>query len=69
MNKQWYHILTGHFGYPQPEKDFGFLTLTYKPNVGCPTCNIGKIQTNSFRFRNEPKVKHSQFIHWFKLDF
>ncbi|MCH1912426.1 hypothetical protein L9Z41_10875 [Leptospira noguchii] len=62
MNSKWYHISTGHFGYPQPEKDFEYLNQTYIPDIGCPTCNIGKIQNHPFRFRNEPKTKHSQFI-------
>ncbi|EKR75586.1 hypothetical protein LEP1GSC021_1897 [Leptospira noguchii str. 1993005606] len=48
MNKnEWYHILTGHFGYPQPEKNFEYLNQTYIPDIGCPTCKIGKIQ-NAF---------------------
>ena len=58
----WYHIRTGQFGYPQPEGDFGYLELTYEPNVGCPTCHIGIRQNNPFRFRSEPKAKNSQFL-------
>ncbi|MCM4166057.1 MULTISPECIES: hypothetical protein [unclassified Arenibacter] len=58
----WYHITTGQFGYPQPENDFGYLELTYEPNIGCPTCHIGIKQNNPFRFKNEPKAKNSQFI-------
>jgi len=56
----WYYISTGQFGYPQPE-DF-YEMITYNPNVGCPTCEIGKTQINPFRFRSEPKAKHSQFL-------
>jgi hypothetical protein len=58
----WYHIRTGQFGYPQPEDDLGYLKLTYEPNIGCPTCNIGISQNNPFRFRTEPKAKNSQFL-------
>ena len=28
----------------------------------CPTCNIGLKQKDEFRFRSEPKAKHSQFL-------
>lgn len=62
MNTNWYHIVTGQFGYPQPADDFGYLQETYIPHAGCPTCNRGKIQNKPFRFRSEPKAKHSQFI-------
>ncbi|MGS2727906.1 hypothetical protein ACU8DI_15295, partial [Psychroserpens sp. BH13MA-6] len=58
----WYHIKTEQFGYPQPEDDFGYMELTYEPNIGCPTCHIGIKQNNPFRFRSEPKAKNSQFI-------
>ncbi len=37
----WFYERRGHFGYPQPEDDFGYLELTYEPNIGCPTCHIG----------------------------
>ena len=62
MNNNWYYIGTGQFGYPQPADDFGYMELTYEPNVGCPTCNIGISQKNPFRFKSEPKAKHSQFL-------
>lgn len=58
----WYHITTGQFGYPQPADHFGYLKLTYEPNIGCPTCHIGISQNNPFRFSNEPKAKSSQFL-------
>jgi hypothetical protein len=60
--KQWFHLSTGQFGYPQPEKDFGYLNQTYDINNACPTCNIGLRQANEFRFKSEPKASNSQFI-------
>ena len=59
---KWYRILTGQFGYPQPDGDFGYLKATYDLSHACPTCGIGKIQENPFRFRSEPKAKKSQFM-------
>lgn len=56
----WYHISTGQFGYPQPEDSY--LDETYDLTDGCPTCEIGKRLKNQFRFRSEPKAKHSQFL-------
>lgn len=58
----WYHIMTGQFGYPQPKDDFGYLELTYESNIGCPICHIGIKQNNPFRFRSEPKARNSQFL-------
>jgi hypothetical protein len=58
----WYHLLTGQTGYPQPEGDFGYFNATYDLDHGCPTCGIGATQKAPFRFRSEPKAKHSQFM-------
>ncbi len=58
----WFYLSTGQFGYPQPEKDFGYLTRTYDMTNACPTCKIGLKQVTEFRFKSEPKAQHSQFI-------
>jgi hypothetical protein len=58
----WYHITTGQFGYPQPENNFGYLNKTYDTTNACLTCNVGLEQKDEFRFRSEPKAKHSQFL-------
>ncbi|MFT2010207.1 hypothetical protein ACMA1I_16145 [Pontibacter sp. 13R65] len=60
MSGNWYSIETGQFGYPQPENNY--FEQTYKPETGCPTCKVGKVQANPFRFRAEPKARHSQFL-------
>lgn len=62
MTTNWYHITTGQFGYPQPENDFGYIEKTYDSSNACSTCNIGLRQKDEFRFRSEPKAKHSQFL-------
>lgn len=61
----WYHIHTGHFGYPQPEEDTKLL-LTFDYGSGCPTCKVGKVQYAPVRFRNEPKVRNKAFtgLNW-----
>ena len=56
----WYLINTGQFGYSQPEETY--LEDTYDLTAGCPTCENGKALKNAFRFRSEPKAKHSQFL-------
>ena len=62
MTTNWYHIRTGQFGFPQPENDFGYIDKTYDTSNACLTCNIGLRQKDEFRFRSEPKAKHSQFL-------
>jgi len=62
LTSQWFHLSTGQFGYPQPEKDLGYLAQTYNMANACPTCHIGLRQVNEFRFKSEPKAQHSQFI-------
>lgn len=62
MTTNWYHITTGQFGYPQPEKDFGYIEKTYDSSNACLTCNIGLRQKDEFRFRSEPKAQQSQFL-------
>jgi hypothetical protein len=49
----------GHHGYPQPEDDY--FELTYD-STSCPRCGIKGAQVNPFRFRAEPKAKHSHFL-------
>lgn len=58
----WYHLSTGYFGFPQPETKFGYLHVTYNGEKACPTCHIGLVQQDEFRFKSEPKAKHSHFL-------
>ena len=60
MTRNWYHITTGQFGYPQPENSY--IDKTYDSSTACLTCNIGLKQKSEFRFRSDPKAKHSQFL-------
>lgn len=53
---------TGHFGYPQPEDEFGYWQVTYDPRTVCERCGAGKVQVAPFRFRSEPKASRSQFF-------
>lgn len=43
-----------HHGYPQPEKDFGYLRLTFDGG-SCHACGIGRQQVGSVQLRSEPK--------------
>lgn len=57
---RWYELYaTGHFGYPQPEN--GYALAIYDASY-CDRCGIGGVQRIPFRFRSEPKSRHSQFI-------
>jgi len=58
--QSWFHLSTGQFGYPQPEE--GYLDISYDMSAACKTCKIGKKQKSEFRFRSQPKAKHSQFL-------
>lgn len=60
MSTNWYHIMTGQLGYPQPENSYK--DKTYDSTTACLTCNIGLKQKSEFRFRSEPKAMHSQFL-------
>ena len=44
-----------HWGYPQPEGDFGYLSVTYDDSCHCPHCNAGKRQKAPFRMSREPQ--------------
>jgi len=59
----WFYIgATGHFGYPQPSGDFGYIEMTYDTSNYCSLCGIGGQQKAPFRFSGEPKSRHSHFI-------
>jgi hypothetical protein len=53
---------TADAGYPQPEKDFGYLSATFDLSNCCDRCCIGKAQVRPFRLRGEPKSKRAHFF-------
>ncbi len=59
-NAEWLWLSSGQFGYPQPENNY--FELTYRAESCCLQCQVGKTQINPFRFKAEPKAKHSQFL-------
>src|SRR5262245_24513230 len=59
--RSWYVIgATSHFGYPQPEDDYR--AATYDSAGYCARCGIGTVQRRPFRFRSEPRARHSHFL-------
>lgn len=57
---RWYDLsASGHFGYPQPEDDYQYSTYD---STYCDRCMIRGAQLIPFRFRSEPKARHSQFL-------
>src|SRR5262245_8586913 len=56
---RWYQVnATGHFGYPQPEDSYA--SVVYE--IHCERYGIHGAQCAPFRFRSEPKARHSQFL-------
>jgi hypothetical protein len=52
---QWVNLLPAwHHGYPQPEDEFGYLTVTYD-GKGCRACGTGYAQREPFRMTGEPR--------------
>ncbi len=49
LEPEWHH------GYPQPEEDFGYLSVTYDLTEYCASCGLGTKQRAPFRMRSEPK--------------
>jgi rRNA maturation protein Nop10 len=43
------------WSYPQPEKDFGYLGVTYDLRNYCDKCGAGAVQKEPFRMSGEPK--------------
>jgi hypothetical protein len=55
-------VALGHHGYPQPEKNAGYVQQTYDTHDHCTTCGIGGHQTAPFRMRKAPGARQSQFL-------
>ena len=45
---------SGHTGYPMPDDDFGYQSITYDSSNVCNKCWNGVVQIAPFRFRNAP---------------
>lgn len=44
-----------HHGYPQPEGNFEYKSITYDGSRMCADCGSGLVQVSPFRFKREPK--------------
>jgi hypothetical protein len=53
---------TWHYGYPQPEDDFGFLEATYDLSGYCSKCAVGARQNEPFRMKKEPVWGRRSFL-------
>lgn len=42
-------------GYPQPEKDYRYESITYSKDGYCGTCGCGLKQADAFRMKQQPK--------------
>ncbi len=61
---EWHLLLAGAQGYPQPEHEW--FERTYRPETACRTCGCAEEQDAPFRFKGEPKSRHSHLLslHW-----
>ena len=57
---------TWNWDYPKPEKDFGYIGVTYDVTDYCSKCGVGAKQIAPFRFRGEPKWgrRHILQVNW-----
>jgi hypothetical protein len=55
-------LADGHWEYPMPDDDFGYLNQTYDPSNACFECGIGIEQVAPFRIRKVPKWGRRSFI-------
>lgn len=54
-----------HWGYPQPEDDFAYLSETYDLREYCSKCGIGARQVRPFRIRKVPLLKRNAMqLNW-----
>src|SRR6266705_4101017 len=44
-----------HWSYPMPNRDYGYLEVTYDLSDYCSSCGLGALQKAPFRLRGEPK--------------
>lgn len=55
-------IARGHHGFPQPERNFGYVKNVYEEKGYCENCGIGARQRAPFRLRKEFGAQHSHFL-------
>ncbi|HET9408668.1 MAG TPA: hypothetical protein VFO39_15610 [Candidatus Sulfotelmatobacter sp.] len=53
---------TAHRGYPQPEKDFAYLSATYDLTELCVKCGLGLRQQAPFRLKGEPRSTNKSIL-------
>jgi len=57
---------TWYSGYPQPERDYEYINITYDSSNYCDECYKGLIQKDSFRMRKKPNfgAKNFMVLNW-----
>lgn len=66
-NAQWLRVRSEwRSGYPQPEKDFGYESITYCGDQICAECGCGLQQVDAFRLKQQPKWgrRHFMVLNW-----
>ncbi len=67
LQAQWLRIRScWHVGYPQPEGNFKYETITYSCENHCKECGIGLEQIAPFRIKNAPRwtSRHFMMLNW-----
>lgn len=71
-NAQWLQMrCKWRNGYPQPEGDFAYETITYTRENYCAECGCGLAQVDVFRLKKEPKWgrRHFMLLNWVEDEF
>lgn len=66
-NAQWLRVRSKwRNGYPQPEKGFGYESITYCGDKICSECGCGLQQVDAFRLKQQPKWgrRHFMVLNW-----
>lgn len=56
-------------GYPQPEKDFKYLSVSFDADKICPKCGCGRIQTGNLRVNKVSKHGFWGYFAWLDDEF
>lgn len=51
----WFGFSAHRSGYPQPDRDFGYVAATYDLSAACEVCSVGLVQRAPFRMKHEPR--------------
>ena len=66
-SSEWVEVSTDYiWGYPMPDQDMGYKSVSFDPASACPVCGAGRRQTAPLRLKGEPPLRGRAFmgINW-----